>query len=277
MASLLLAPSRQTCQARILGIRFFAVSTSALAKKQAKTHSGKVATNSPPLPPTASSSTTTTTTPPPKQTKNPFTAPAISNSVLAYVGPYASTLRQCKSVAFVFGACGCIAVPSTLYLGNTEHVLAIMAGVASLTPSLLLHQLFKNDVTKIHVQGKNSSGAIQVSVDEPFKLIFEKLSWRGAVLQTQVLSNDLRQQDETEKSLTWIAYKATTPPPAVPTSVARANSQAYKDKVRRHAQQEPTSQRYRINKAMLESNPSFAFLKEQVEGQSRRGLNVTRV
>ncbi|KAF8949146.1 hypothetical protein BGZ52_006094 [Haplosporangium bisporale] len=271
MASLLLAPSRHACQARILGIRSFTVSTSALAKKQAKKHSATVATN--PSTPTSSATTTTTTTTattatPPKQTKNPFTASANANSVLAYVGPYASTLRQCKSVAFVFGACGCIAVPSTLYLGNTEHVLAIMAGVASLTPSLLLHQLFKNDVTKIHVQGKTStSGAIQVSVDEPFKLIFEKLSWRGAVLQTQVLSNDLHRQDETDKSLTWIAHKATTPPPPVPASVARANSQAYKDKVRRHAQQAPTSQTYRINKAMLESNPSFAFLKEQVAKQ----------
>ena len=47
------------------------------------------------------------------------------NSVLAYVGPYAASLRQCKSVAFVFGACGCIAVPSTLFLGNAEHLLAI--------------------------------------------------------------------------------------------------------------------------------------------------------
>ncbi|KAG0084971.1 hypothetical protein BGZ92_009409 [Podila epicladia] len=236
MASLLLTPSRQACYVRILGIRSFTVSTS-VAKKHAKKHSGDVATNSPHSPLTTSSSTTTPP-PPPKQTKNPFTAPANANSILAYVGPYASTLRQCKSVAFVFGACGCIAVPSTLYLGNTEHVLAIMAGVASLTPSVLLHQLFKNDVTKIHVQGKNTGGAIQVSVNEPFKLIFEKLSWRGAVLQTQ----------------------------------------AYKDKVRWHAQQEPTSQRYRINKAMLESNPSFAFLKEHVEGQTRlHGLDVTRV
>ncbi|KAG0089680.1 hypothetical protein BGZ93_009730 [Podila epicladia] len=276
MASLLLTPSRQACYVRILGIRSFTVSTS-VAKKHAKKHSGDVATNSPHSPLTTSSSTTTPP-PPPKQTKNPFTAPANANSILAYVGPYASTLRQCKSVAFVFGACGCIAVPSTLYLGNTEHVLAIMAGVASLTPSVLLHQLFKNDVTKIHVQGKNTGGAIQVSVNEPFKLIFEKLSWRGAVLQTQVLSNDLYHQDETEKSLTWIAHKATTPPPPMPTSVARANSQAYKDKVRWHAQQEPTSQRYRINKAMLESNPSFAFLKEHVEGQTRlHGLDVTRV
>lgn len=124
MASLLLTPSRQACHVRILGIRSFAVSTS-VAKKHAKKHSGNVATNSP-SPPLITSSSTTTPPPPPKQTKNPFTAPANANSVLAYVGPYASTLRQCKSVAFVFGACGCIAVPSTLYLGNTEHVLAIM-------------------------------------------------------------------------------------------------------------------------------------------------------
>lgn len=65
--------------------------------------------------------------PPSKQTKNPFLAPA--NSVLAYVGPFAGSLRQCKSVAFVFGACGCIAIPSTLFLGNTEHVLAVLGKV----------------------------------------------------------------------------------------------------------------------------------------------------
>jgi len=142
MASLLLAPSRHACQARILGIRSFTVSTSALAKKQAKKHSATVATNS--STPT-SSATTTTTTAPPKQTKNPFTASVNANSVLAYVGPYASTLRQCKSVAFVFGACGCIAVPSTLYLGNTEHVLAIMGKRRNLPLKLFINSSFKSD------------------------------------------------------------------------------------------------------------------------------------
>ena len=58
---------------------------------------------------------------------SPYVPPP--NSVLAYVGPYAASLRQCKSVAFVFGACGCIAVPSTLFLGNTEHFLAIMGNL----------------------------------------------------------------------------------------------------------------------------------------------------
>lgn len=145
MASLLLAPSRHACQARILGIRSFTVSTSALAKKQAKKHSATVATN--PSTPTSSATTTTTTTTatPPKQTKNPFTASANANSVLAYVGPYASTLRQCKSVAFVFGACGCIAVPSTLYLGNTEHVLAIMGNRRNLPMKLFINSSFKSD------------------------------------------------------------------------------------------------------------------------------------
>ena len=80
----------------------------------------------------ASSTSTTASAAPPgtKQTKNPFLAPA--NSVLAYVGPYAGSLRQCKSVAFVFGACGCIAIPSTLFLGNTEHLLAVLGKVLPL-------------------------------------------------------------------------------------------------------------------------------------------------
>jgi hypothetical protein len=72
----------------------------------------------------STAATTAVTTAATKQTKNPFVAPP--NSVLAYVGPYAASLRQSKSVAFVFGACGCIAVPATLFLGNTEHLLAIM-------------------------------------------------------------------------------------------------------------------------------------------------------
>src|SRR5690348_9199241 len=83
----------------------------------------------------STNATTTTTGPGTNPWKNktnsnnssPYVPPP--NSVLAYVGPYAASLRQCKSVAFVFGACGCIAVPSTLFLGNTEHFLAIMGNL----------------------------------------------------------------------------------------------------------------------------------------------------
>lgn len=82
---------------------------------------------------------------------SPYVPPP--NSVLAYVGPYAASLRQCKSVAFVFGACGCIAVPSTLFLGNTEHFLAIMG---NLLVVLLFFFCFNqlNVVSKYYTDGE---------------------------------------------------------------------------------------------------------------------------
>ncbi|KAF9178371.1 hypothetical protein BGZ51_007828 [Haplosporangium sp. Z 767] len=197
-----------------------------------------------------------------KPTRNPFVAPP--NSVQAYVGPYAATLGQGKSVAFVFAACGCIAVPSTLFLGNTEHLLAIMAGIVSLSPSILLHTLFKNDVTKIHVQGPTSTKApatIRVSVTEPLKLTIEKLSWRGSPLLTQVLSTQLFVQSESEKSVTWTTSSATTFTPSSSMDSKTALGSSPSKALRK--------EKYRINKAMMLSNPSFSFVMDQIEHQSR--------
>ncbi|CAO3564205.1 unnamed protein product [Mortierella alpina] len=199
------------------------------------------------------------------QTKNPFVAP--SNSVLAYVGPYAASLRQCKSVAFVFGACGCIAVPSTLFLGNTEHLLALLAGVVSLSPSVLLHALFRHDVTKIHVQGSASiktPATIKVSASDALKLTIEKLSWRGVPLQSQVLSTNLFVKSETEKSMIWTTSMATTP---VPTAAASTSAKSLSKTS--SAAQPPRNETYRIDKKMMLSNPSFSFVMDQIEHQSR--------
>ncbi|KAF9155252.1 hypothetical protein BG015_010556 [Linnemannia schmuckeri] len=204
-----------------------------------------------------------------KKTNNNSSSPYVPppNSVLAYVGPYAASLRQCKSVAFVFGACGCIAVPSTLFLGNTEHLLAIMAGVASMSPSILLHALFRNEVTKIHVQGsvstKTAAPAVTVSTKDALKLTFEKLNWRGVPQPSQVLSTNIFVQSETDKSVTWTTTSAITPvsaaksgsrqPPKVPSTVVQA----------------PRKETYRVNKRMMLSNPSFSFVMDQIEHQSR--------
>ncbi|KAG0250728.1 hypothetical protein BG011_008138 [Mortierella polycephala] len=197
-----------------------------------------------------------------KPSRNRFVAPP--NSVLAYVGPYAATLGQAKSVAFVFGACGCIAVPSTIFLGNPEHLLAIMAGIASLWPSIMLHTLFRNDVTKIHVQGDTSTktpASVSVTATELLKLTIEKLSWRGSPLLTQVLSTQLFMQSESEKTVTWTTSAATaftssslTAPKTVPGS---SPPKALK------------KEKYRVDKAMMLSNPSFSFVMDQIEHQSR--------
>ncbi|GJJ69848.1 hypothetical protein EMPS_02197 [Entomortierella parvispora] len=214
----------------------------------------------------ASSTSTATSTAPlaNKQTKNPFLAPA--NSVLAYVGPYAGSLRQCKSVAFVFGACGCIAIPSTLFLGNTEHALAVMAGVASLSPSVLLHALFKDNVTKIHVQGtadKNTAAAaVKVSSSDDLKLTFEKLNWRGVPLHTQVSSSDLRIKSETEKVVHWTTESA-KPVTLIASGAPKPSSSSAPSTV------SPRKENYKIDKLMMLSNPSFSFVLDQIEHQSR--------
>ncbi|KAK3846694.1 MAG: hypothetical protein J3R72DRAFT_433360 [Linnemannia gamsii] len=192
-----------------------------------------------------------------------FVPPA--NSVLAYVGPYAASLRQCKSVAFVFGACGCIAVPATLFLGNTEHLLAIMAGVASLSPSILLHALFRNEVTKIHVQGsvstKTAAPTVTVLTNNALKLTFEKLNWRGAPLPSQVLSTNLFVQSENDKSVIWTTTSAIDPVSPSPAGSGSKQSQT--------AQVVPRKETYRVNKKMMLSNPSFSFVMDQIEHQSR--------
>ncbi|KAF9201297.1 hypothetical protein BGZ49_008454 [Haplosporangium sp. Z 27] len=217
--------------------------------------------------PDLATTATTTSTFTQQQAKNPFSAP--SNSVLAYVGPHASSLRQAKSVAFVFGACGCIAVPATLFLGNTEQVLAIIAGIVSLSPSALLHAFSHNDVTKIHVQGSVSTKAptaIKVSATDALKLTFEKLSWRGVPLQSQVLSSDLYVKSETGKKVTWTTTSAITP------SIPSPSSSTSKSKVKSKSPPAPPVLRketYRIDKLMMLSNPSFAFVMDQIEHQSR--------
>ncbi|KAG0198163.1 hypothetical protein BGX28_008390, partial [Mortierella sp. GBA30] len=205
-----------------------------------------------------------------KQAKNPFVAPA--NSVLAYVGPYAASLRQCKSVAFVFGACGCIAVPSTLFLGNTEHFLAILAGVVSLSPSVLLHTLFRNDVTKIHVQGSASNktpAVISVSASDALKLTIEKLNWRGVPLQSQVLSTNLFVKSETEKTMTWTTSSATP----VPTAASSASSRSHPSKPTSTSQSKKET--YRIDKLMMLTNPfagqNIGHLRLAVVGDSGVG------
>ncbi|OAQ23664.1 hypothetical protein K457DRAFT_142549 [Linnemannia elongata AG-77] len=197
---------------------------------------------------------------------SPYVPPP--NSVLAYVGPYAASLRQCKSVAFVFGACGCIAVPSTLFLGNTEHFLAIMAGVASLSPSILLHALFRNEVTKIHVQGsvstKTAAPAVTVSTKDALKLTFEKLNWRGVPQPSQVLSTNVFVQSETDKTVTWTTASATTPVSAI-----KPGSRQSPKVPSAVAAQVPRKETYRVNKRMMLSNPSFSFVMDQIEHQSR--------
>ncbi|KAF9579697.1 hypothetical protein BGW38_003940 [Lunasporangiospora selenospora] len=224
---------------------------------------------------TSSRDSTATRSPAPKTTamaggllartmKNPFKVPA--SSVLAYVGPHTSALRSGKAVAFVFGACGCIAVPSTFYLGTTEHLLAIMAGVAALSPSMIIHSLFRNDVTKIHVQGTVSNKApsvVKVSTSEALKLSFEKLNWHGKPLQTQVLSTDLAVHSQTDKTVTWITTEALPATlDSAPSSKSGAPTRAMKSGPK------PQKQLYRIDKLMMLNNPSFAFVLDQIEQQS---------
>ncbi|KAG0295646.1 hypothetical protein BGZ97_004770 [Linnemannia gamsii] len=145
-----------------------------------------------------------------------------------------------------------------------------IAGVVSLSPSILLHALFRNEVTKIHVQGsvstKTAAPAVTVSTKNALKLTFEKLNWRGVPLPSQVLSTNIFVQSENDKSVTWTTASATTPisaaksasrqSPKVPSGAA-AVVQALRKET------------YRVNKRMMLSNPSFSFVMDQIEHQSR--------
>jgi len=143
-----------------------------------------------------------------------------------------------------------------------------------MSPSVLLHALFKDNVTKIHVQGtadKNTAAAaVKVSSSDDLKLTFEKLNWRGVPLHTQVSSSDLRIKSETEKMVHWTTESAR--PVALtasgPTKSSSSSSSA-------PSAVSPRKENYKIDKMMMLSNPSFSFVLDQIEHQSRlsRGKN----
>ncbi|KAG0235095.1 hypothetical protein BGW42_005888 [Actinomortierella wolfii] len=179
---------------------------------------------------------------------NPFQGGAPDNSVVAYVGPYMRSLQSGKSVAFVFGACGCMAVPATLYLGNTEQLLAVVAGLVSLSPSIILHSLTRHDVSKISVEGtasKTTPSAVRVnSESDSIQMSIEQLNWRGKPNTVSVASKDLI-VDEAKSKGNKVVWK-------LPGSIGRRE------------------EKFRIDKVMLMNNPSFAFVLDQIEEQSKR-------
>ncbi|KAG0317478.1 hypothetical protein BGZ99_006292 [Dissophora globulifera] len=141
-----------------------------------------------------------------------------------------------------------------------------MAATASVSPSVLLHTLFRNDVTKIHVQGSPSTkvpAVVRVSSSDPLKLTMEKLSWRGSPKLTQVQSTSLFVQSATDKTVTWTTASATIPPPYTPNSSSRTST------TQPAATSRPTKETYRVDKLMMLSNPSFSFVMDQIEHQSR--------
>jgi hypothetical protein len=146
-----------------------------------------------------------------------------------------------------------------------------LAGVTSLSPSALLHALFRHDVTKIHVQGSASTktpAAIKVSATDALKLTIEKLSWRGVPIQSQVLSTNLFVQSETKKSVIWTTSAAT---PVSSSSIATTtiSTAPSKHTAKTQTVSEPRKETYRVDKLMMLSNPSFSFVMDQIEHQSR--------
>ncbi|KAF9291387.1 mannose-ethanolamine phosphotransferase gpi13 [Mortierella alpina] len=103
---------------------------------------------------------------------------------------------------------------------------------------------------------------IKVSAADALKLTIEKLNWRGVPLQSQVLSNNLFVKSETEKSVIWTTSLATTPVPA-PAASSKTLSKTPS------VAQPPRRETYRIDKKMMLSNPSFSFVMDQIEHQSR--------
>ncbi|KAG0057660.1 hypothetical protein BGZ89_001811 [Linnemannia elongata] len=151
---------------------------------------------------------------------------------------------------------------------STNATTTATAGVASLSPSILLHALFRNEVTKIHVQGsvstKTAAPAVTVSTKDALKLTFEKLNWRGVPQPSQVLSTNVFVQSETDKTVTWTTASATTP-----VSATKPGSRQSPKVPSAVAAQVPRKETYRVNKRMMLSNPSFSFVMDQIEHQSR--------
>lgn len=137
-----------------------------------------------------------------------------------------------------------------------------------MSPSILLHALFRNEVTKIHVQGsvstKTAAPAVTVSTKDALKLTFEKLNWRGVPQPSQVLSTNIFVQSETDKTVTWTTGSATTP-----VSATKPSSRQSPKVTSAAAAQVPRKETYRVNKRMMLSNPSFSFVMDQIEHQSR--------
>ena len=137
-----------------------------------------------------------------------------------------------------------------------------------------MHALFKDNVTKIHVQGsadKNTAAAaVKVSSTADLKLTFEKLNWRGVPLHTQVQSSDLRIKSETEKVVYWTTENAR--PVSLSSSSSSTSSSTPSSST---SAVSPRKENYKIDKMMMLSNPSFSFVLDQIEHQSRlsRGKN----
>ncbi|KAF9973297.1 hypothetical protein BGZ73_003468 [Actinomortierella ambigua] len=219
-------------------------------------HSSSVASSSTPTKPTLADTKQQRQQPQQSQLQkrvNPFQG-APANSVVAYVGPYMRSLQSAKSVAFVFGACGCMAVPATLYLGNTEQLLAAVAGLVSLSPSILLHALTRHDVSKISVEGsasKTTPSAVRVTTttsenggDDSIQMSIEQLNWRGKPRTVSIASKDLV-VDEVKSKGNKVFWK-------VPGSIGRRE------------------ELFRIDRPMMLSNTSFAFMLDQIEAQTKR-------
>ncbi|KAG0258122.1 hypothetical protein DFQ27_004792 [Actinomortierella ambigua] len=146
-----------------------------------------------------------------------------------------------------------MAVPATLYLGNTEQLLAAVAGLVSLSPSILLHALTRHDVSKISVEGSASKtvpSAVRVTTastrgeDDSIQMSIERLNWRGKPRTVSVATRDLV-VDETQSKGNKVVWK-------LPGSIGR------REEV------------FRIDRPMLVSNASFAFVLDQIEAQTKR-------
>ncbi|KAI1294572.1 hypothetical protein EDD11_008103 [Mortierella claussenii] len=130
----------------------------------------------------------------------------------------------------------------------------------------------ENNVTKIYVPGSTSiktPAAVRVFNRDVLKLTFEKLSWRGVPLQSQVLSTQLFVQSETEKSIVWTTNSATTPPVSASTLSLASRSGSNPKAPASGSSQHSRKETYRVDKLMMLRNPSFAYVMDQIEHQSR--------
>ncbi|KAL1931312.1 hypothetical protein VTP01DRAFT_10449 [Rhizomucor pusillus] len=96
----------------------------------------------------------------PKEAAGPFTGnnqisrsvPGQSDKTLVYISPMVHTLQRYKMATSVFAGCGLFAVPAIGFMTQTQAPMGLVcAGIACLLPSVVMHMLGGNVVTKLAV------------------------------------------------------------------------------------------------------------------------------
>ncbi|KAH8555695.1 hypothetical protein BGW37DRAFT_516610 [Umbelopsis sp. PMI_123] len=146
----------------------------------------------------------------PKEAAGPFTsnskiAPASrpEEKTLVYLGPFADTIRKYKITASLFSICGICAVPALLATGQAPIAASVMAGISAVTPTVFIHWLSGNYVSKLIVydQPRNIRRTKDVKITKDMLLELETFNAMGKTNTGKVMLSQLREAELKKNSL----------------------------------------------------------------------------